>query len=502
MKHFILSFLISLLVSQGTLNAQNCFSIIAGKAATKDGSVLIAHNEDDHGDRIFNWYLVNSNVDSENSAVSENLAMDHQQSIAIDKGNADTQKQKADSEKGIKYLWLEMPGMHYSDSYMNEFGVVICSNACDSKEDAPEFTGDGISWELRNTMGTTAKSAREAVRIGGKLVEQYGYKGSGRTYVIADPNEAWMMSVVNGKHWVARRLADNEVAVIPNYYTIMDVNLKDTMFFQGSSDLVSYAQSRGWYHPDVNGKFNFREVYGSTSNLKHLENIGRKWAAINMLSKTKVKLDENFSWSFQPENKLSPADLMKVLANHYEGTELDDTENYQLHNPHKIEPHGICASHNQYGFVAQLRSFMPSEVGNVLWLAPRRPCINAFTPWYMGIHSIQDGYAMRSFEDAISNHLTSPDKPCEEFSNHIYCDYAHFCEQMDLQYERHIVGVQAKVAAFQKLLFEQQKAFEDRVIGLLKKDPMKAADVLTRYTHEKSAAGLRLNIAIFEDGNQ
>ena len=36
----------------------DCFSVIAGKDATADGSVLFAHNEDDWGDRLVNWYQV------------------------------------------------------------------------------------------------------------------------------------------------------------------------------------------------------------------------------------------------------------------------------------------------------------------------------------------------------------------------------------------------------------------------------------------------------------
>ena len=36
----------------------NCYSIIVGKDASFDGSVLLAHNEDDFGDQIFNMYKV------------------------------------------------------------------------------------------------------------------------------------------------------------------------------------------------------------------------------------------------------------------------------------------------------------------------------------------------------------------------------------------------------------------------------------------------------------
>ncbi len=50
-----------------------------------------------------------------------------------------------------------------------------------------------------------------------------------------------MLAVVKGKHWVAQRVPDDHIAIIPNYYTITTVNLTDTMNFYGSDDLVEYA---------------------------------------------------------------------------------------------------------------------------------------------------------------------------------------------------------------------------------------------------------------------
>jgi len=61
---------------------------------------------------------------------------------------------------------------------------------------------------LRRIMAEKARSAREAVQLAGQLVETYGYRGSGRTYSIADKNEAWMLAVIKGRHWLARRVPD------------------------------------------------------------------------------------------------------------------------------------------------------------------------------------------------------------------------------------------------------------------------------------------------------
>ena len=56
----ILVFLLasSLNAQQTNENPFSCFSVLAGKNATTDGSVMFAHNEDDWGDRMVNFYKV------------------------------------------------------------------------------------------------------------------------------------------------------------------------------------------------------------------------------------------------------------------------------------------------------------------------------------------------------------------------------------------------------------------------------------------------------------
>ena len=221
----------SLIAQQINENPFNCFSVIAGKNATADGSVMFAHNEDDWGDRMVNFYKV--------------PRADHQHGEMI---TMETGAKLQQATQTWSYLWLEMPEMSFSDSYMNEWGVTIASDACSSREEEGELTDGGIGYWLRRAMAERAKSAREAVKIGGALVSQFGYASSGRTYCIADTKEAWMLSVVNGKHWVAKRIPDDEVAIIPNYYTITTIDLKDTLNYYGSADLVDYAVKKKWYN--------------------------------------------------------------------------------------------------------------------------------------------------------------------------------------------------------------------------------------------------------------
>jgi len=322
---------ISFVNSQNTEEKDfNCFSILIGNKATADGSVMFAHNEDDWGERLVNWYQM---------PARHNTSPD---SVQLKNGGY-----LQAAKETWKYLWLEMPGLEFSDSYMNEWGVTIASDACRSKEDNPELTNGGIGYWLRRAMAERARTAKEAVKIGGRLVEQFGYSSSGRSYCIADPHEAWMLSVVNGKHWVAQRIPDGHVAIIPNYYTITEVNLKDTVNFLGSADLLDYATERGWFNTEVSDNFNFREVYSDQGNLESLGNKARHWTTINALSEKQYDIDDEFPFSFTPKKAIELVDIFKVLRNHYEGTDLDKTNNYELGHPHEQGAMSVCSSTNQ-----------------------------------------------------------------------------------------------------------------------------------------------------------
>ena len=84
----------SSLLSQEVHDNLNCYSILVGKEASKDGSVLFAHNEDDYGTRIVNWYKVPGRK--------------HGQKEKFQLKNRGEIDQATET---YSYLWLEMPEM-------------------------------------------------------------------------------------------------------------------------------------------------------------------------------------------------------------------------------------------------------------------------------------------------------------------------------------------------------------------------------------------------------
>jgi len=464
-----LKYLLFFLLISNSLLAQsegdfNCYSILAGKEATTDGSVFLAHNEDDWGDRVVNFFKVPARSHS---------ATD---SVTLHRGGKLEQPSHTHA-----YLWLEMPGLEFSDSYINEYGVSIVSDACSSKEDQPEITGGGIGYQLRRLMAERAKTAREAVQIGGALVDRFGYISSGRTYCIAGPNETWMLSVVKGKHWIARRIPDNQVAIIPNYYTIDQVHLKDTVNFLGSPDLISYAQKRGWYDPEKDGEFNFRKVYGSEKSLENIRNKARHWVILNQLSEKSYAVEDVFPFSFVPKKKVDLPTLFQLLRNHYEGTEFDITGG-KTGNPHQQKTMSVCSMTNQYGVVAQLRNYMPATVGNVLWIAPRRPCTEAFVPLYPAMDQVPEKWHATDWQTALQKHFDKVKNYQKVYPNHPYWILNERIKKYDDDYYNLIGKRHKKTGSWERKLLRRQNRFEHGILTKFSKHPEKIPEILRKYS--------------------
>ncbi len=480
----ITAFVVAVLLLTGSLvmaqqdrtcheNEFDCFTILVGKNASDNGAVYFAHNEDDYGKQLVNWF------------VQEERFYHEGEEVVLKNGGRLNQVERTN-----RFLWLEMPGMDFADSYMNQHGVTIGSNSCPSREDQPEITDGGIGYRLRGLMAERSVSARDAVRIAGELIERFGYTGSGRTYSIADPNEAWALSVVRGKHWVAQRIPDDAVMVLPNYYTMTSVNLLDKDNFMGSADLIDYAVKRGWYDPERDGEFNFRKAYADPGSLKHPGNINRAWGAYHLL-KTGFTIDQEFPFTIIPYKKLGKKDLMDILAFHYENTPLDKSEGYTKGSPYELNGSMICGKATVYGFVAELRNWMPVDVGCLWWLAPQWPDIQPFIPWYAGMTSMPDEFARPGYFNSFADHYSPPEDIHVRDDHHAFWAFVNFSDLMNQHYGQMIPKVRRSKQQIESVLLGKQERVEAKAMKLYQEDPEKGNEFLTRMTHKLAKQTLK-----------
>lgn len=443
----------------------DCFAVLVGKDASVDGSVLLAHNEDDGGEQFLNWYIV-----------------DRQPLPPADRFAVPPPAGSPPRTTTHKYFWLELPKMHVSDSFMNEHGVTLASDGCPSREDRADYTDGGILYDLRRVAAERAASASEAVDLMGALIEKYGYADSGRSYLVADRVEAWVFCAVRGRHWAAARVPDDQVVAVANCYTLDKVDLADPRNYRGAKDLVTYATSRGWYDPQKDGEFSFERAYGNPGSRVHPDNVKRKWAALTRLTGRKYAVEADaLPFAVPPKpGKISLEDLFAVLADHYEGTEIDGRI---AHPDNRGHVGGICHDGTQYGMVAQLRPGLPAEVGAVLWVAPYHPCSKVFVPWYAGLTRLPPGFSRyTSAATAIEKHFTDISDFRVQWPDHRYWRYVDSSDALEADYPHRIKPAADRKAKLQQQILERQPAFEAKALTI--RDREQLAKALNAYTRK------------------
>ncbi|MCX6565473.1 MAG: C69 family dipeptidase [Candidatus Aminicenantes bacterium] len=365
----------------------NCYTILVGKSASADGSVILAHNEDDWGDNLVN--------------VRKIPPHNYGRPRKIDLGRGGFYETDGRTNG---FLWIEVTPQEFSDSFVNEYGVVVASDSCPSRETKGELTDGGIAYMLRRIIAEKAKSAREAVTLAGELIEKYGYRASGRTYSIADKNEAWMLAAVQGRHWIAQRVPDDEVAIIPNHMTIRQIRLDDPAYFLGSKDLVAYAATNGWYDETKDGPFDFKKAYTLPStDLLTDHNTLRLWRGLSLVSGREWPVDGDYPFSVKPAKKITADFLMAILRDHYEGTPYDATDGYKTGTPNKAKFRTICTATTVNSLIASLNASRPEPLSISLWLTLGKPDTTVFLPMYYAGENLPEGTGLgtRTHDDAV-----------------------------------------------------------------------------------------------------
>jgi len=386
MKYFLLSFVLPLLLIPFLLRAgeDNCYLVVAGREATADGSVMLAHNEDNGIDKVFRFRQV------------ERTAHGPGEFVRLHGGG---QLEQVDTTWA--YTVWEMPGMHYSHGMVNEHAVAVVSNSCPSREDKPELIEGGIGPMLRWLVVERARTARQGAELVCQLVQRFGYSASGRTLTIADPREAWQVAMVNGRHWVACRVPDNQVAVLANSYGIHSVDLADTVNFMGSEDLIDYAVNRGWYVLSDGKKFDFEKAYARPDRLTDPNQRLRQWTGFRYFAPegyAPPAEGESLPFAVEPVWPVTRELLFATLRDHYEGSQFEAT--FGL--PHGGEPRAVCHGSTNHGDVFQLSSKSPKSLRVTWWYSFWRPCTAPFIPFYPSARSVPAALAFEVEEGVFS----------------------------------------------------------------------------------------------------
>lgn len=430
---------------------EHCSSIIVGKKASADGSVIFAHNED------------LENYTAHHYIFQQHLS--HKPGEIVTTYGGAKVPQVAET---FAYTATKIFDKNYSPgditSGINEYQVAVANDVMYRREVPQTLPTEGrLIWtEFTQLALERAKTAKEAVRIIGDLVHTYKLGvDSGAVFAVTDPNEGWWVEVTLEGQWVAQRVPDNAAEMRANIFRIGVVDFKDSSNFMYSDDLVDYAKNKGWY--DGKGPFHFAKTYAAPEKLDDPYNTRRQERAEELLRKQSPKL--------------TPAHIMAILRDHYEGTPFDLTNGYKKGSPHQTDERTLCSINTEVSVVCQSRSWLPAEIGAICWRAMATPCTSVYTPWYFGSREVPPAY------QTGTNEFTK---------NSAYWTFRDLSRYADVRYRTAIGKIRKDFGAFEKKEFDSQGKVEKTAVELYSKDKNLARQYLTKYSKDMARQAMEM----------
>ncbi|MBF0761938.1 C69 family dipeptidase [Dysgonomonas mossii] len=386
---------------------------------------------------------------------------------------------------------------------MNEYQVTIGETTFGGREELADPDGIIDYGSLIYIALQRAKTAREAIKIMTDLVAEYGYYSGGESFSIGDPNEIWVLEMIGkgkgnkGAVWVAVRIPDDCISAHANQSRIHQFPLKDPKNCLYSKDVISFAREKGYY-TGKDEDFSFSKVYNPLDFGGQRFCEARVWSFFNKCNKDMAKFvtyaqgktQEPMPLYIKPDKKLSLADIQGMMRDHYEGTELDWTNDIgagPFKSPYRWAPltwkvdsveycneRPIATQQSGFVFTSQMRSWLPNSIGGVLWFGTDDAAQTVFTPMYCSVTEVPECYREGN-GDLYTFSWTSSFWIQNWVSNMVYnkYDYMH----PDLK------KVQDELEG--KFLAEQSST-EKEALELYKKSPEQAVQFLTKYSEKQA----------------
>lgn len=459
--------------------ALSCTNIIVTKGASKDGSVFLAYTND--AEYIYHLY--------------KQPAKDYPKGEFVEfySGRNDVRGKIPQ----VTHTY-ELIGFH-----MNEHQVAIGETTFTGRLELWNHSKYLEYWHFMKLALERAKTAREAVEVITNLADTYGYASEGESFSITDKNEAWILEMVGtgtggeGAIWVARKIPDGMILAHANKARIGEFPLDDPENCIYSENVISFAVEKGYYDPNSGEPFEFNEVYcpSTPSNLRYCSS--RVWSIFRRAAPSQnfsidycraVKGAERYPLWIKPDQKLGVEDVINLVRDHYEGTEIDMTQGFDagaFGNPNRNRPlywevdgkdcsweRPVSTYNTAFSFIAQSREWLPNEVGGLIWFGVDDSYFTCYVPLYNSITKIPKPFATGDIK---------------KFSwNSAWWVFNFVANYTNLRYADMVKDMQVVQDSLETFYISNQKQIDEQAQKLLKKDEKKSAEFLTEYAKNQT----------------
>lgn len=409
--------------------SQSCTSIMVGRLASTDGSVMTSHTCDSN----YRTWLTIEKRKKYGAGQTEPVYWGRLHTEEpFDVRNL-TKKGEIPAMEGETYSFLNV-----AYPCLNEKQLAIGETTTEGKSELRNADGLFLIEELERIALERCSTARDAIKLIGALAEEYGYGDYGECLTIADKNEVWHFEIYGtgevrkgsrftkpGALWAAQRIPDDHVGISANIPRIGVIDFNNPDYFLYGSTLKERTKEMGLW--DGKGEFKFYKMVSDSKPFSI-----REYFVLNKLAPSlNLKYDaEELPFSVKPDKKVSPEDMFALYRETYDGTEFDQVKNLYVEVDRRVKisdgvykdykdticpvstfmPNDLRALFNKiqdgvapryrtiaaiqcsYSHIIQLRNWLPDEVGGIAYFAFDNPAQTPRIPIYCGETELPDGF--------------------------------------------------------------------------------------------------------------
>lgn len=448
--------------------SSDCTEILVGKAASMDGSTIVARNEDGYGPINPIKFVAHAATDQKDAYfVSKTTG------VKVPLPNH-------------SYRYTATPQADQSDGQYEEAGINELNVGMSSTETTATnarvlgydpLVHDGVDEEAMLTLVLPyVKTAKEGVLRLGKLLEKYG-TGECNSIAFNDKNEVWLLETAGGHHWAAMRLPDDAYAIVPNQTVVEEIDVSDADNYLVATDLIDFVEKHH-LNPQP-GHFNFREIFGTQSEADAYYNTPRTWYGQKLFNPEieQSPTSQTMPMVRKPSKKIAIEDVEYFLSSHYNGTKYDPFGTFASGtDKEQRQFRSIAMDRNQASSILQIRNDVDDNHAAIQWLAMGFFAYSPYVPFYTNVTDTPEDYKNTTNEVSIDNvyWLEKTLSVMIEPHYHEYSDMIHAYLDVCQSYARQRIEVTDEVI----------DGFTNDVSEFLTESNSKTAGEVSKRTHD------------------
>ena len=501
----------------------SCTSIMVGKKATSDGSVITSHSCDGN---YRTWLNIVPRQTHEPGTMRKIYWGTMHTETSWDVRNIIEKGEIPQIAETYAYFNVCYPAM-------NEKQLAIGETTIGGRRELMNDDGMFVIEELQRIALERCSTARDAIKLMGELATTYGYGDYGECLTVADKNEVWHFEIFGSgvfevsAVWAAVRIPDNHVGVSANIPRISTLDLKKPDYYMASENVLTLAEELGFYDPKSGEPFKFWKAYSGRKPYST-----REFFILSTLAPSlnlSPEMDE-LPFSVKPDKKVDIRDVLAYYRQTYEGTDLDATKNLLVANrpnfrrgaqeqetsselvksavanpwmssdlrtllntlkPGTVESQRtIAISGCSYSQIIQCRDWLPDEIGGVAYFSFDNPGCSPRIPVYAGVLSLPPSFEVcaqkRYRTDAAAWHFRRTNRLAEIHWGRTRT----YMEKEIMNYEDKAFNEMPLIEKKAVELYKAQKGIEAELDERGNPLPFQYQLFLTQYTNDFARAAM------------